>query len=51
MICVKGFLLLIWINSVALKDSNYPLLYYFIDGRDQVAVVINNSVCYGGVEI
>lgn len=39
-----------WINTVSLKSHNYPLLYYYVDGRYQVALVINNSVCYGGIE-
>jgi hypothetical protein len=38
MTCLPTLILGIWINSVALKHDNYPLLYYFIDGRMQVAV-------------
>ena len=50
MTCVGSFLLAIWINSVALKWADYPLLGYYIDGRDQIAVSQNGYICYGGEE-
>lgn len=51
MTCVSSFLLVLWIKSVALKDDNYPLLYYFIDGRSQVATARDGYICYGGTAI
>lgn len=50
MTCVGSFLLAIWINSVALKWANYPLLGYYIDGRDKVATAQDGFICYGGEE-
>lgn len=51
MTCISGFLLLIWINAVSLKESNFPILYYYVDGRDKVAQYIDGYICYGGIEI
>jgi hypothetical protein len=48
--CVGSFLLAIWINSVALKWADYPLLGYYIDGRDQIATAQDGYICYGGEE-
>lgn len=50
MTCVGSFLLAIWINSVALKWADYPLLGYYTDGRDRVAVAREGYICYGGEE-
>jgi hypothetical protein len=50
MACIAGYILMAWINAVALKSHDYPLLYYYIDGRDQVAVVIDGYICIGGIE-
>ena len=50
MTCVGSFLLIAWIKAVALKWDNYPLLGYYIDGRDQIAVSQNGYICYGGEE-
>ena len=51
MTCVGSFLLIAWIKVVALKDHEYPLLYYYINGRMQVAVAKDGYICYGGEEI
>jgi hypothetical protein len=49
--CVGSFLLIAWIKAVALKYDNYPLLYYFIDGRMQVAVARDEYICIGGEKV
>jgi hypothetical protein len=51
MTCIGSFLLAAWINSVALKENNYPLLYYFIDGRMKVAVARDEYICIGGEKV
>jgi hypothetical protein len=50
MTCVGSFLLAAWINGVALKWANYPLLGYYTDGRDMVATAQAGYICYGGEE-
>lgn len=51
MTCIASFVLMGWINGVALKSHNYPLLYYYVDGRNRVAVAVDGYICIGGVEV
>jgi hypothetical protein len=48
---VSSFLLIAWVHAVALKEDNYPLLYFYINGRDQVATARDGYICYGGTKV
>jgi len=49
--CIASYLLMAWINAVALKDANYPVLWYWIDYRMKVAVAREGYICILGEEI
>jgi hypothetical protein len=47
---MASFILVAWINGVALKEANYPVLWYWSDYRMKVAVARNGYICILGEE-
>jgi len=40
-----------WINGVALKEANYPILWYYSDYRMKIAVARDGYICIGGEKV
>jgi len=50
MTCLGPLLIGVWINAVALKAHEYPILWYWSDYRMKVAVAYGPYICVGGEE-
>jgi len=47
---MASFILVAWINGVALKEARYPVLWYWTDYRMKVAVAREGYICILGEE-